>query len=91
MQLQKHFLTFNNKTISLLSTTSIPSRSPMGYNTTASFDKPTGTDHVDFGKSQDRFGQFSWSKKDSNNLDVKLKVFKKMTTKCSNWSKILQW
>ena len=85
MQLQNHFLTFNNKTISLLSTTSIPSRSPMGYNTTASLDNLTGTNHVDFGKSQDRFGQFSWSKKDSNNLDEKnSKNSKKMTKKCSD-------
>ena len=32
---------------------------------------------MEFGKSQDRFGQFSWSKNDSNYLDTKLKVFKK--------------
>ena len=32
---------------------------------------------MDFGKSQDRFGQFSWTKKDSNYLDIKLKVFKR--------------
>ena len=32
---------------------------------------------MDFGKCQDGFGQFSWSKSDSNYLDVKLKVFKK--------------
>ena len=49
----------------------------MAYDTTASLDKLTSTDYVDFGKCQDRFGQFSWSKKDSNYLDVKLKVFKK--------------
>ena len=49
----------------------------MAYNTTASFDKLTCTDYVDFGKCQDRFRQFSWSKNDSNYLDVKLKVFRK--------------
>ena len=49
----------------------------MAYNTTASLDKLTCTDYVDFGKCQDRFGQFSWSKNDSNYLDVKLKVFRK--------------
>ena len=49
----------------------------MAYNTTASLDKLTCTDYVDFGKCQDRFGQFSWSKNDCNYLDVKLKVFKK--------------
>ena len=49
----------------------------MGYNTTASLDKLACTDYVDFGKRQDRFGRFSWSKKDSNYLDIKLKVFKR--------------
>ena len=49
----------------------------MAYNTTASLDKLTCTDYVDFGKFQDRFGQFSWSKNYSNYLDVKLKVFRK--------------
>ena len=49
----------------------------MAYNTTASLDKLTCTDYVDFGKYQDRFGQLSWSKNDSSYLDVKLKVFKK--------------
>ena len=49
----------------------------MAYNTTAYLDKLTFTDHVDFGKCQDRFGRFSWSKNDSNYLDVNLKVFRK--------------
>ena len=49
----------------------------MSYNTTASLDKLTCTDFVDFGKCQNRFGRFSWSKNNSNYLDVKLKVFKK--------------
>ena len=49
----------------------------MAYNTTASLDKLTCTDYVDFGKCQDRFGQFSLSKTDSKYLDVKLKVFRK--------------
>ena len=49
----------------------------MTYNTTTSLEKLTCTDYVDFGKSQDRFGQFVCSKNDSNYLDVKLKVFKK--------------
>ena len=49
----------------------------MAYNTTASSDKLTCTYYVDFGKSQDNFGRFTWSKNDSNYLDVKLKVFKK--------------
>ena len=76
MQLQNHSLTFVHKNHSLLSATSILSRSPMAYNTTALLDKLTCTDYVDFGKCQDRFGQSSWSKNDSDYLDVKLKVFK---------------
>ena len=65
------------KNKSLLPATSILSRSPMAYNTNASLDKLTCTDYVDFGKRQDRFGQFFWSKNDSNYLDIKLKVFRK--------------
>ena len=49
----------------------------MAYITTASLDKLTCTDYVDFGKSSDRFGRFSWTKNDSNYLDIKLKVFKR--------------
>ena len=49
----------------------------MAYNTTASLDKLTCTDYVDFGKSQDRFGRFSLSKNYSNYLDIKLKVFRR--------------
>ena len=49
----------------------------MAYNTTASLDKLTCTDYVDFGKSLDRVGRFSWTKNDSNYLDIKLKVFKR--------------
>ena len=49
----------------------------MAYNTTASLDKLTCTNYVDFGKCQDKFGRFSWSKNDSNYLDVKLKLFRK--------------
>ena len=49
----------------------------MAYNTTASLDKLTCTDYVDFGKSLDRFGQFSWTKNDSNYSDNKLKLFKR--------------
>ena len=49
----------------------------MAYNSLASLDNLTCTNYVDFGKSQDRFSWFSWSKNDSNYLDVKLEVFKK--------------
>ena len=49
----------------------------MAYNTTASLDKLTCTDYVDFGKSSDRFGRFSLTKIDSNYLDIILKVFKR--------------
>ena len=49
----------------------------MAYNTTASLDKLTYTNYVDFDKRQDIFGQFFWSENDSNYLDVKFKIFKK--------------
>ena len=49
----------------------------MADNTTETLDKLACTNYVDFGKSQDRFGRFSWSKIDSNYLDIKLKVFKR--------------
>ena len=49
----------------------------MAYNTTASLEKLTCTDYVDFCKNLDRFGRFSWTKNDSNYLDIKLKVFKR--------------
>ena len=77
MQLQSLSSTFLHKNKSLLPATSILSRSPMAYNTTASLDKLTCTDYLDFGKGQDRFRRLSWSKNDSNYLDVKLKLFKK--------------
>ena len=66
MQLQNHSLTFFHRNKSLLSATSILSRSPMAHNTTAPLDRLTCTDYVDFGKCQDRFGRFSGSKNDSN-------------------------
>ena len=77
MQLQNHSLTFIQKGESLLSATSILSRSPMAHNITASLDRLTCTNYVNFGKFPDRFERFFWSKNDSNYLDVKLKVFKK--------------
>ena len=49
----------------------------MAYNTTASLDKLTCTDYIDFEKNSDRFGQVSWIKNDSNYLDFKIKVFKR--------------
>ena len=76
-QFQKHSSTFIHQNKSLPSATSILSRSTMAYNTTASLDKLTCTDYVDFGNSQDRFGRFSWTKIDSNYLNNKLKVFKR--------------
>ena len=49
----------------------------MAYNNTVSLDKLSCSNYVDFGKCQERFGRFSWSKNDPNYLDVKHKVFKK--------------
>ena len=66
-----------SKINSRFSATSILSCSPMAYNTTESLDKLACTDYVNFGKCQERFGQFYWSKNDSNYLDIKLKVFKR--------------
>ena len=66
-----------SKINSLLSATSILSRSFMAYNYTENMNKLTCTDYVDFGKCHDRFGRFCWSKTDSNYLDIKLKVFKR--------------
>ena len=77
LHLQNHSLIFFHKNKSLLSATSILSRSPMAYNTTVSLEKLTCTDYVDFGKRQDRFGRVFWSKNDSSYLDVKIKVFRK--------------
>ena len=77
MQLQNLSLTFFHKNKSFPSTTSTLFRSPMAYTTTASLDKLTCTDYLDFGKFQDKFGRFSWSKNDSNYLDLKFKVCKK--------------
>ena len=74
---QKSIQNFHWQKNSLLSATIILSCSPMAYNTTASLDKLTCTDWVDFSKCQDRFGQFSWSKTDSNYLGVKPKILKK--------------
>ena len=73
LQLPNHSLNFIEKNETLSSDDSILSCSPMAYNTTAFLDKLTCTDDVDFGKCQDTSGQFPWSKKDSNFLEVKLK------------------
>ena len=91
-QLQILSSTFIPKKKSLPSATSILSSSPITYNTTASLEKLTCTDYVDFGKCQDKLGLFSWSKNDSNYLDEKNSKFsRKMTTKSFDWSKLLQW
>ena len=56
MQLQNLSLAFIRKK-TLLSATSILSRSPMDYNTTATLHKLSCTDYVEFGKCQERFGR----------------------------------
>ena len=76
LRLQSRSFTFIHKNPSLHSTTSILSFTH-GLQVYASLDKPSCTNQVNFGNCQDRFGQFSWSKIDSNYMDVKLKVFKK--------------
>ena len=69
----------------LLSATSILSHSPTAYNTTETLDKLAFTDYVDFGKKQDRFGRFSWSKNNSNYLDIKLEVLKREDNNAEFW------
>ena len=81
IQFQNHSLTFVHENKSLLSATSFLFCSPMAHDTTASLDKLT---YVDFGKCQDRFGQFSGSKNDSK-LDIKLKVFKRVEGNAEFW------
>ena len=66
-----------SKINSLISATSILSRSPMACNIKETLEKLACTDYVDFGKCQDRFGGLSWSKNDSNYLEIKLKLFKR--------------
>ena len=58
LQLHKHSFKFIHYYKSLHSATSILSCSPIAYNTTASLDKLTCADYVDFGKCRDRFGLF---------------------------------
>ena len=57
----------------------------MAHNTTASLEKLTCTDYVDFGKNSHRFGWFSWTKNDSNYLDIKIKVFKRVDKNAEFW------
>ena len=49
----------------------------MADNTTASLDKLSCTNYVDSGKGQEKNGQFFWSKKDSDYLDVNRKMLKR--------------
>ena len=49
----------------------------MAYNTIVTLDKLTCSNYVDYGKCQDSFGQYSWSKNDSIYLVVKLNLFQK--------------
>ena len=64
----------------------------MAYNTTETLDKLACTNNVDFRKCKDRFGRISWSKNDSNYLEIKLKCSREMT-KMQNfdWDKTSQW
>ena len=48
---------------SILSTKSNLSGQTMADKTSPTLDKQTCTDYVDFGECQDRFDQFSWTKK----------------------------
>ena len=90
-QLQNHSLSFIHKNKSLLSATSILSRSLMAYNTTASLDKLTCTDYVEFCKSQPDLDNFLGPKMIPTTWMLNSNYSRKMTTKSSDWSKILQW
>ena len=48
----------------------------MAYDTTASMDKLTCTDYVDFETCQDRIGRFSWSQKGLQLLGCKTQSFR---------------
>ena len=87
IQLQSHSVTFIQNNKSLLSATSVLFRSPMAYNFTATLDNLTCTDYVDFGKCQDRFGQFSWSKTIPTTWMLNSKYSRKMTIKSFDCSK----
>ena len=91
LQLQNRSSTFIHKTKSLLPATSILSRTPMAYNTTASLAKLTCKDYVDFCKCQHRFGRFFWLKMTPKTWMYNSKFSRKMTTKRSDWYKLLQW
>ena len=49
----------------------------MAYNATASSEKSTQNNYVDFGNSQDKFGHLSWSKNESNYMAGKLNLLKR--------------
>ena len=90
-QLQNHSLRFNLKNESLLSATSLPSDSPMAYNTTASLDKLTCTNYVDLGKCLHSLGQFFGPKMLPTTWIQNSQSSRKTAAKSSDWSKILQW
>ena len=90
LPIQNPSSTFIHKNKSLVSTSSLLSRSAMAYNTSAPLEKLNYTDRVEFGICQDRFGQFV-STKMIRITWMKLKVSEKDDNKTSDWYKILQW
>ena len=72
-----HFFHWNEVVVLLLTSPNNKNKSENAYNTTATLDKLACTDYVDFGHCQERSGRISWLKKDSNYMDIKLKVFKR--------------
>ena len=89
--LQNLSLIFIVKSYSLPSTTSVLSHSPVAHNTTSALVKPTCTNYVDIGWFQDRFWLFLGLKLNPTTWMYNLKCSGKMTTKCFDWYKILQW
>ena len=90
LQLQSHSSTFIGTNESFLSATSIPSSSPIVYNTTASLDKLSCTNSVKFGKGQYKFERLFSPKIIPTNWMWNSKFSRKTTGKNSDWYKIWQ-
>ena len=91
LQLLNHSLSFFLKNCSLLSATCVLSPSSIVYNTTASLDDLTWTDYVNFGKTQNRFGQFFPLKGTLTISMSNILCSGETTTKTFARSKISEW
>ena len=71
-----------NKVVLSLTSPNNKNESEMVYNTTATLDKLSCTDYVDFGKCQERFGRFSWTQKWLQIVGYWTKSVQERTQKC---------